>query len=259
MHRRNIAALMLGTSVAMFMVYTVLGADGWLVEKSPPAAIGKQVASGKHSAGYPDVTWKAFADGILQTVFRDHDPKCQQEAGSVVIERVGGAVENYPIPTAPLRPGGNCTNPVDGLYTSRTFPMSDGDIAKGDIGDTSGDFVFNYATNTPRPTDAPTNTPTSTSTATPTSTATETATATSIPTETPTATPTETPVATATLVATLTITPVPTETPTATPTSTVTPTPTIPTIVLPPSTPTFLEETAQPTIRVRMYLPFGGK
>lgn len=203
MEHKYIALLVVAATAAI--VYTASANSGWVISKMPPAITGSLVASGHAGQGNPDVFWAAPVGGVLEFVSHDSDPKCteegQEEGHILTLKRVGGAVEPYPVPTAP----GPCDNPQDGLYAYNTFPLSAGDEAEADTRDDSGYMEFYYSTNTPTPTDTPTDEPTHTPT----------------PTFTPTST--STPTDTATPTATATDTPQPTETPTATATATTEP------------------------------------
>jgi hypothetical protein len=233
--------------IAVLSASIIYAQTDWLVSTVAPAVIGVQVASGTHSHIYPEVSWQAPTGGQLQTVFWDNDPKCGEVGALLEIERPSGT-ESYPVPTAPFKTNGDCTDPVDALYSSRSFGLDAGDVANGDTRDDSGRIEFNFATNTP--------TPTSTSTDTPTATATETSTPTNTPSPTDTATPTSTSTETAT--ATPTNTPEATATPTSTPTETSTPTATAVGDPEPPE-PTGLEIVPQPQAGYEVRIPWSGK
>lgn len=158
MKRKHIVAVAAGTLLAGTIA--AYANTGWLVTENEPQLIGTEVARGQHSSNYPDASYVAPQGGVAQTVFFDHDPKCDQEAGQVQI--VGGDI--YPVPTAPFRPGGDCADPVDGLYSSNSFPLGAGDVLRADVGDSSGTVRIYYATNTPTPTPTATATPTVTPT-----------------------------------------------------------------------------------------------
>ncbi len=229
----------------------------WLVSNVAPAVIGVQVASGIHSNVYPEVSWQAPTGGKQQTVFLDNDPKCGEVGALLEIARPSGT-ESYPVPTAPPKPDGDCTDPVDALYSSRSFGLDEGDVANGDTQDDSGRIEFNFATNTPTSTSTSTNTPTATATETPTPTNTALPTETSTPTNTPSPTNTATPTSTATETATATPTDTPEATPTSTPTETSTPTATA--IGDPePLEPTGLEIVPQPQAEHELRIPWSRK
>jgi hypothetical protein len=226
----NISRWQMLVSIALIAVLSggiIFAQTDWLVSKDAPAVIGEQVASGIHSSFYPDISWQAPTGGQLQAVFSDNDPKCGEMGAVLEISRTVGT-ESYPVPTAPLEPGGDCTNPVDNLHSSRSFGLDEGDTANGDTNEDSGRIEFNFATNTPTPTSTSTSTPTATNT----------------PTETATSTPTDTATATST------------QTPTSTPTETSTPTPTA---TKKPPEPSALEAVPQPQAGYEVHMPWTGK
>jgi hypothetical protein len=251
--------------IAVLSASIIYAQTDWLVSTVAPAIIGVQVASGTHSNNiYPEVSWQAPTGGQLQTVFWDNDPKCGEVGALLEIERPSGT-ESYPVPTAPFKTNGDCTDPVDLLYSSRSFGLDAGDVANGDTRDDSGRIEFNFATNTPIPTSTSTDTPTATATETPTPTNTALPTETSTPTNTPSPTDTATPTATSTETATATPTETPevpvtqeTATPTSTPTETSTPTATAVGDPEPPE-PTGLEIEPQPQAVYEVRIPWSGK
>jgi hypothetical protein len=113
--------------VAVLSAGILYAQTDWLVSKDPPSVIGVQVATGHFSLQvYPDITWEAPTGGQLQAVFWDNDPKCGEDGAILELARQGGAVESYPVPTAPLKPSGDCNDPVDALYSSRSFALNGG-------------------------------------------------------------------------------------------------------------------------------------
>lgn len=159
---------MAATATAALISTHALAQGDWLVSKDKPATIGVQVASGSHNESYPDVKWTANVGGLLQVVSYDNDPKCSELGHKFELN-----TDKYPVPTAT----GPCEDPQDNLYSSRTFSVLSGDVAKADTHDDSGSIKFNFATNTPQaaqPSETPTFTPTPTNTPTPTATATNT-------------------------------------------------------------------------------------
>lgn len=236
MNKHNIIRTAAIVGILLMTTAAVFAQDGWLVEKTPPAAIGPEVATGTKNDPGPD--WLAPVGGLLQTVFWDVDPKCD-ESGAVVIV----ASTAYTVPPAPYN-NGNCNDPVQALYSSRVFDVAGGDVAYADMGEDSGHYWFYFVTSTPTPTDAG-----------PPATLTPTPTATNTATSTPTATATPEPTATMT---TLTATPTATDTPA--PPDTPVPAPTDETTALDPITqPKPEPKPQQPTIRMRYYLPWGAK
>jgi hypothetical protein len=217
--------------IAVLSTGIIFAQTDWLVSQDAPVVVGVQVASGFHSRVYPDVSWQAPTGGQLQAVFWDNDPKCGEMGAVLEISRTI-LTESYPVPTAPLAPGGDCTNPVNALYSSRSFALDEGDAAHGDTNDDSGRIEFNFATNTPTPTSTSTSTPTATNT----------------PTETATSTPTNTAIATST------------QTPTSTPAETSTPTPTATnTSDVEPPEPSALDPVQQPHAGYEVHIPWTGK
>lgn len=204
MNKKHFSVLVVILILLLFTT-TVRADSGWLVEKTAPTVIGPKVSEGTKND--PDVDWLAPVGGLLQTVFWDNDPKCNEDGATLIIQRISDMVESFLVPRAPIH-NGNCNDTVQALYSSRIFDVTAGDIARADMGGDSGHYWFYFATstpgptNTPIPTNTPTNTPvpTSTSTNTPaptdTPTVEPTATKTTViiePTPTPTATPGETP------------------------------------------------------------------
>lgn len=174
-----------GGVAAFFVATTVMAAGDWTVSKVQPSPIGEEVV--RESRNYsiePDASWTAPDAGLVQAVFYDHDPKCDELIGYLKIERESGIFENYPVPTAPPEPGKDCTNTVDGLWSSKVVTVAESNIISGEVGETSGYLYFEFATYTPEPTATetslppetvePTSTSTSTSTPSPSPTATET-------------------------------------------------------------------------------------
>lgn len=195
MNTKHITAIAAGTLLAG-TVYVASAAviDGWLVEKAQPTLVGEQVAHGIKNNPGPE--WLAPVGGLLQAIFWDEDPKCDETGATLLV-----AGSSYPVPDAPFH-NGNCNDTVQGLFSSRTFDVQAGDTAHAQFGQDSGEYWLFHATYTPTPTDTPqppdeathtptpTFTPTDTPTPTNTATATPTATDTPLPTETPTMTPT---------------------------------------------------------------------
>lgn len=237
-----VAMLVMVLSMLLLALVTVLYAqDGWLVEKTPPVEIGPQVSEGIKND--PDADWLAPVAGLLQTVFWDVDPKCDETSVVAIVASV-----TYTVPPAPYH-NGDCTNPVQALYSSRVFDVAAGDVARVEFGEDSTHYWFYFSTFTPTPEPTVTGTETPTSTFTPTDTA--------KPPETPTSTSTATltPEPTGTMT---TLTATPTVTPTETPT--VTPAPTDKTTALDPITQPKLEtKPGQPEIRMRFYLPLAAR
>lgn len=191
-----VALLLYGVVVAVAECQVV---DGWCVGKEHPTAIGPLVAEGTKAD--PGGEWSAPADGRLQKVLWDNDPKCEEKGAVTFLRRlVGGEVERYVVPRAPFR-NDNCNDTVQALYTSRTFAVAEGDVAYVEFGGDSGHYYFYFVEEKEEPT--PTPTLTSTPTVPPTQTPVPTVTETPLPTATNTPLPT----------ATATATPLPTETP----------------------------------------------
>lgn len=186
MNRKHVVVLV--TVFILFLFATVIQADsGWLVEKTTPVSIGPKVSEGTKND--PDVDWLAPVGGLLQTVFWDNDPKCNEVGAAVVIQRVAGSIESFLVPRAPIH-NNNCNDTVQALYSSRIFDVAAGDVAKADMGGDSGHYWFYFVTNTPSPKPTATSTPTNTPTPTPTETTAPPETP--IPTNTPTLVPTAT-------------------------------------------------------------------
>jgi hypothetical protein len=150
----------------------VFSQSDWIVTENRPPAIGPEVMAGERNNRIdPDATWIATEHGVAQAVIYDYDTKCNEKEGYVQVE-----MTVMPIPTAPFRPGGDCSNPIDFLWTSKSFTVSQGNLVAIEQGETSGRFFLNFitATPTPSPTATETATATATATATPSPTATET-------------------------------------------------------------------------------------
>jgi hypothetical protein len=176
----KISQVAITSLIAFSLLTTLVFSQGvWEVNTISPTPIGPQVAKWVHTPASPinpDVVWPVPADGILQFIAKDHDPKCKEPIGYVQVEGTP-----YPIPTSPPKPGQDCTHTVNDLFHSRVFTVSQGSEVWGEQG-SSGSFVMNFVTFTP--------TPTATATTTPTATPIPTEVATAIPTMTHTPTPT---------------------------------------------------------------------
>jgi hypothetical protein len=166
---------------------TALAQSEWLIEKNPPNPIGPEVTSGRTND--PGPVWPAPANGLLQQVFWNVDPHCNETGVVSYIDRTDGTTEQYIVPSAT-----SCKDPSGDWYISRIFNMQTGDKARVEFGQDSTQYWAYFATHTPTPESEATNTPT----ATPTNTATTTPTATATATHTPSPTPTSTATATAT-------------------------------------------------------------
>lgn len=147
---KSVSIALVGT---LALASTLLAQGDWTVGFDRPPAVGIEVGRGEHNNHLdPDLRWQAPDDGLLQTIFFDADPKCDEEVGYVRIEKDGSILANYPIPTAAWDPDKDCWNPHDSEYTSRIFDVESGMYIDGDIGQTSGWFVYEFATHTPTPT-----------------------------------------------------------------------------------------------------------
>lgn len=187
MNTKHTIAIVAGTLLAgTIYVASAAIVDGWLIERTPPPTIGPEVASGRKND--PGPPWAAPDGGLLQKVFWNVDPRCNETGVVAIIERVGGATERYVVPSAT-----DCKDPSGDWYVSRIFDVETGDTARVQFGEDSTQYWYYFATFTPTPEDEVTNTPTATPTATATSTLTPTATSTATPTATATATNTPLP------------------------------------------------------------------
>lgn len=164
MNPNKLHAALFALAAAIILSTVAFSQGAWEVTLISPTPIGPQVAKGQHnSSKNPDVTWVATDNGLVQAIFEDIDPKCDEVTGYVQVEATV-----LPIPTAP----GPCVDPVDDLLSTILLTVDDGDLVGGEVGDSSGRFVFNFATFTPSPTYTPSppathpNTPTATPTAT---------------------------------------------------------------------------------------------
>jgi hypothetical protein len=140
----------------------VFSQSDWIVTEDRPAAIGPEVMAGQRNNSIdPDATWTATENGIAQAIFYDYDTKCAEKPGYVQVE-----MTVIPMPTPLFRPGGDCSDPIDYLWASKSFTVSQGNLVSMEIGETSGRFFLEFIPATPTPTNTATATPTATPTAT---------------------------------------------------------------------------------------------
>jgi hypothetical protein len=153
----------------MLVTGIVFSQSDWIVTEDRPPAIGPEVLAGERNNSIdPDATWVATEHGIAQAVVYDYDTKCTQKPGYVQVE-----MTVMPMPTPLFRPGGDCSDPIDYLWISKSFTVSQGNLVSIEQGETSGRFYLNFITATPTPSPTATAMPTPTNPPIPTATQTQ--------------------------------------------------------------------------------------